>query len=258
MEWLFALILLVIIAWLISDEELGMPMEVVARKRLCDYYAPGGVHEPLSETLRRGSRLYEVHVYSDEQDQPVVANHAQNDGYDYASDNTTFEKVCVDLVNDAFPSKDPFILSIVLHSEKSIVANRVAEHLKTTVRRHLFQSPRDITQVPIDALANKLIIASGGNVRGTELEHLTNLFWTDMNFRRLSWHEAAHPRDEPELIGFNKDHITLVAPHAELRMKNAHPSRPKVLGCQWNLFDRSGGGFLEKPEALRGKSSLSK
>ena len=231
-------------------------MEIVARKRLCDYYAPGGVHEPIRDVLGRGARLYEVHVYSDERDQPVVAKHAQNDGYDYAEDNTTFESVCVDLVNDAFPSKNPFILSIVLHSEKAIVANRVAEHLKTTVRRYLFQTPKDISVLPIDALANKLIVVSGGNVRGTDLEPLVNLFWTDRNFRRLSWHEAAHPRDEPELIGFNKDHITLVAPHAEIRMKNAHPARPKVLGCQWNLFDRSGGGFVEKPEVLRGKSLL--
>lgn len=258
MEWLLALVLLVIIAWLITDEELGVPMEVVPRKRLCDYYAPGGVHEPVKDVLERGGRLYEVHVYSDEQDKPVVANHAQNDGYDYASDNTSFEQVCVDLVNDAFPSKDPFVLSIVLHTEKAIVANRVAEHLKTTVRRHLLQTPRDITQIPIDALANKLIVVSGGNVKGTELEPLVNLFWTEMNFRRLSWHEAAHPRDEPDLVAFNKDRITIVAPDAELRMKNAHPSRPKVLGCQWNLFDRSRGGFVEKPEPLRGKSLLPK
>jgi hypothetical protein len=256
MEWLLALVLLGIIAWLLTEEDLGMPVDIVPRKRLCDYYASGGVYEDLGDVLRRGSRLYEVHVYSDEQDQPVVSKHPQNDGYDYAEDNTTFEKVCVDLVNDAFPSKDPFILSIVLHSEKSIVANRVADHLKTTVRRRLLKTEKDITQVPIDALANKLILVSGGNVRGTELEPLINLFWTDMNFRRLSWHEAAHPRDEPELLAFNKDHITLVAPHAELRMKNAHPSRPKVFGCQWNLFDQSGGGFVEKPNTLRGKTLL--
>lgn len=257
MEWLLALVLLVLIAWLITDEQLGLPTEIVVRKRLCDYYAPGGVYEPIGDVLGRGSRLYEVHVYSDEQDQPVVSNHAQSDGPDHASDNTTFESVCVDLVNDAFPSKDPFVLSIVLHSEKTIIANRVAEHLKTTVRRHLFQTTKDISRAPLDAFANKLIVVSGGNARGTDLEPLINLFWTDQGLRRLSWHEAAHPRDEPELIGFNKNNLTLVAPHSDLRMKNAHPSRPKVLGCQWNLFDRSGGGFMEKPEPLRGKTLLS-
>jgi hypothetical protein len=247
MEWLVALVLLGSIAWLMTDSRLGEPTSLTARKRLCDYFASGGVFEPVAQVLARGSRLYEVHVYSDEQDRPVVANRAQNDGYDYAEDNTTFEQVCVDIVNDAFPSKDPFILSIVLHSEKTIIANRVAEHLKDTVRRFLHKTDGDITQAPIDTLANKLILVSGGLAKGTELEPLVNLFWTEQNLRRLSWHEATHPRDEPELLAFNKDHITVVAPHPELRIVNEHPSRPKVFGCQWNLLDRSGGGFVEKP-----------
>lgn len=255
MEWLLALILLGVIVWLMSDDKLGEPMELVPRKRLCDYFASGGVFEPVADVIARGSRLYEVHVYSDEQDQPVVANRPQNDGYDYAADNTTFEQVCVDLVNDAFPSKDPFVLSIVLHSEKSIVANRVAQHLKETVRKHLIQTDRDVSRAPIDALANKLIVVSGGHAKGTELEPLVNLFWTEQNLRRLTWHEAAHPRDEPELLAFNKDHISLVAPHPELRVVQSHPSKPKEFGCQWNLLDRSGGGFVEKP-AVRRKTLL--
>jgi len=239
MEWFLVVFLLGIIAWLLSDETLGMPQEIVPRKRLCDYYAAGG----------EGSRLKEVHVYSDEQDQPIVSD-------EEFGQTTSFEQVCVDLVNDVFPSKDPFILSIVLESDKSIVANRVAEHLQSTVRRHLFQTDKDITQAPIDALANKLILVSGGNAKGTELEPLVNLFWTEGNLRRLSWHEAAHPRDAPELIAFNRDHISLVAPDPKLRMKNANPDQPKAFGCQWNLFDLSGGGFVEKPEALRGKTLL--
>ena len=237
MEWFLVVFLLGMIAWIMSDEQLGIPTEIVARKRLCDYYAGS-------------DRLKEVHVYSDEQDQPIVSDRE-------FGETMSFEQVCVDLVNDAFPSKDPFILSIVLKSDKAIIANRVAEHLQTTVRRHLVQTEKDISQAPIDQLADKLILVSGGNVKGTELEPLINLFWTEMNFRRLSWHEAAHPRDELELIAFNKDHITIVAPDPGLRMKNANPQQPQAFGCQWNLFDTSGGGFVEKPEGLRGKSSLS-
>ena len=248
MEWFLAVLLLGIIAWLMSDEQLGMPTELVPRKRLCDYYASGG--GTLKEVLARKSRLYEVHVYSDEQDHPIVSDKE-------FGETTTFEQVCVDLVNDAFPSKDPFILSIVMESDKSIVANRVAEHLQTTVRRHLIRTEKDISQSPLDLLENKLILVSGGNVRGTELEPMINLLWTNENFRRLSWHEAAHPRDETELVAFNKDHITIVAPDPGLQMKNANPKQPHAFGCQWNLFDSSGGGFVEKPEGLRGKSSLS-
>jgi hypothetical protein len=122
----------------------------------------------------------------------------------------------------------------------------VAEHLTTTLRHHLLRTEKDVSRAPLDALANKLIVVSGGTVRGTELEPLVNLSWTDQTLRRLSWHEAAHPRDPNELVAFAKDHLVLVAPHAELRMRNANPNSPKALGCQWNLFDRSGGGFVER------------
>jgi len=247
MEWLVALVLLGILMWLLTNETLGNPIEAISRKRLCDYTVAGGVHEPLSDVLARGSRLYEVHVYSDEQDQPVVAKRAQNDGYDYAEHNVPFERVCVDIVNDAFPSKDPFILSIVLHSEKTIIANRVAEHLKTTVRRHLLPPVNNLAQVSLDTLENKLILVSGGGARGTDLEPLITLFWTDQSLRRLSWHEAAHPRDPSELQAFAKDNLVLVAPHSELRILAKDFQIPKELGCQWNLFDRSGGGFIERP-----------
>ena len=254
MEVLLAVVLLLFIGYLLYDETLGDPMiEPGARNRLCDYYAAGGVYEPLSTVLARGSRLYEVHVYSDEQDHPVVAKNPLNDGYNYAEDNVSFEQVCVDITNDAFPSKDPFILSIVLHTDKAVTANECAQHLKTTVRRHLFKTDQAVARAPLDQLANKLILVSGGNVRGTELEPLINLSWSEEDLRRLSYQQALHPRDEPGLVAFNRDHITLVAPETEVRTVNANPDRPKYLGCQWNLYDKSGGGFVEKPKPLRSK-----
>jgi hypothetical protein len=254
MEVLLAVVLLLFIGYLLYDETLGEPMmSPLARGRLCDYTAAGGVYEPLSAVLDRKSRVYEAHVYSDEQDHPVVSKHPLNDGYDYAEDNVTFESLCVDLVNDAFPSKDPFILSIVLHTNKAVTANACARHLKTTVRRHLIQTDGSVARMPLDALANKLVIVSGGNVRGTELEPLVNLSWSGEDLRRLSYQQALHPRDEPGLIAYNRDHISLVAPETELRTINANPDRPKYLGCQWNLYDKSGGGFVEKPSALRSK-----
>jgi hypothetical protein len=104
MEVLLAIALVLFIAYLLYDDSFGEPIVIETRRRLCDYYAPGGVYEPLASVLARGSRLYEVHVYSDEQDHPVVAKRALSEGYDYAEDNETFEQVCIDLVNDACPS----------------------------------------------------------------------------------------------------------------------------------------------------------
>ena len=254
MEVILAVVLLLFIGYLLYDETLGEPMIAPEpRTRLCDYYAAGGVYEPLSDVLARGSRLYEVHVYSDEQDHPVVAKRPLSDGYNYAEDNVTFEQVCVDITNDAFPSKDPFVLSIVLHTDKAVTANECAAHLKTTVRRHLIKAEEGVVRLPIDKLANKLVLVSGGNVRGTELEPLINVSWSGEDLRRLSYQQALFPRDEPGLVAFNRDHISLVAPETELRTINANPDRPKYLGCQWNLYDKSGGGFVEKPKPLRSK-----
>ena len=254
MEVILAVVLLLFIGYLLYDETLGEPMIAPEpRNRLCDYYAAGGVYEPLSDVLARGSRLYEVHVYSDEQDHPVVAKRPLSDGYNYAEDNVTFEQVCVDITNDAFPSKDPFVLSIVLHTDKAVTANECAAHLKTTVRRHLIKAEEGVVRLPIDKLANKLVLVSGGNVRGTELEPLINVSWSGEDLRRLSYQQALFPRDEPGLVAFNRDHVSLVAPETELRTINANPDRPKYLGCQWNLYDKSGGGFVEKPKPLRSK-----
>jgi len=256
MEWLLAVILLLMIGYLLFDTKLGEPVTIVARKRLCDYYAPGSVFEDIPSALARGVRLLEVHVYSDEQDQPVVALHPQNDGYDYASDNITFEQVCILITNDAFPSNDPFILSIVPHTEKTITMNRVAEHLLTTLRRRLVTTPKNVATMPIDALKDKVLLVSGGTMRGTELEKLVNLSWDDSGLRRLTYQQALHPRDEKELIRYSRNNLILVAPEPELRTVNVKWNRPMYLGCQWNLYDNTGGGFREKPEALRVESFL--
>lgn len=215
------------------------------RKRLCDYSVSGSVYEDVSTALKRGVRLLEVHVYSDERDQPVVAMTPQTNGRDFADNNVSFEQVCIDIVNDAFPSKDPLILSIVSHTDKSVTLNKVAEHLETIPRHHLVAATH-ITDAPLDRFANKLLIVSGG-VRGTELESLVNLSWDDDDLRRLSYQQALHPRDPDDLKRFNTDFITLVAPDPDLQTITVNPSDPLAYGCQWNLFDRAGPpGFVEK------------
>jgi hypothetical protein len=107
--------------------------------------------------------------------------------------------------------------------------------------------------MPIDDLADKLIIVSGGTIRGTELEPLVNLSWMTEDLRRLSYQQALHPRDEAGLMAYAQSNIVLVAPETEVRTVNANPDRPKALGCQWNLYDTSGGGFVEKPDRLKRK-----
>ena len=251
MEWVIALVLAVFLGYLIYEELFpnGKPA-MLQSKRLCDYYVAGSVFEDIPDALRRGVRLLEVHIYSDEQDHPVVAKKQLNDGYDFAEDNVPFERVCVDIVNDAFPSKDPFILSMVFHTDKTIVFDRVTEHLQTTVRRHLCPW-KNVHSAPLDVLANKLILVSGGNVAGTSLEPLLNMSWNDMSLRRLTHLQAASPRDPEELTNFNRDFISLVAPDVGLKVVNQNPLQPTAYGCQWNLYAKGRTGFIEKPASLQ-------
>ena len=252
MEWLVAVGLVVLLIYLVMSELNGTSPVSVSRRRLCDYHAQGSVFEDVSSALKRGLRLVELHVYSDEQDWPIVAKEPLNAGYDYAENNWTFEECCVAIANDAFPSRDPLILSIVPHTNSNLTMNRVAEHLKTTVHRHLIPD-KDVHEMPLDQLANKIVLVSGGNINGTDLEEMVNLSWNESNLRRLGYSQAVFPRDQPDLVAFNRSAITLVAPDPAFGKAKVNPEVVRAYGCQWILFpDPSApGGFTEKPSGLQ-------
>jgi hypothetical protein len=244
MEWILALLLAGFLVYLIWDEVQSTP--AVPRGRLCDSIAYGSVYEDVSTACKRGVRLIELHVYSDEQDWPVVATGPLHDGYDYSKDNVSFESCMVDLVNDAFPSKDPMILSIVPHTFKSVTLNRIAEILETTVRKHMVPD-KNLATAPLDELANKLLLVTGGVIQGTRLEALSNFNWSESTTRRLSYQQALSPRDPQELKRFTRDSIVIVGPEMELKTINENPRRPALaFGCQWNVYGTGTPGFTEK------------
>lgn len=236
MEPLIVVGALVAAGYILTTSE--QPVYKDRSKTLVDYYVQGGT---LEDALASGYRLVEVHVYSDGQDEPVVSLKQPYDG----ATARTFESCCTSILQKAFPNDDPLILSIVLHTEKSFTANRVAYHLKTTLRHQLFNG--SIEDKPLESLANKLIIVSGNEARGTNLEPMVNLSWNDSHLRRLSYQQAAHPREEDELRSFTHSHIALVAPDQAF-------SRFKVMddvyafGCQWNLCPTPLGrpGFISR------------
>jgi hypothetical protein len=227
----------------------GVP-EIVERKRLCDYYATGGVYEEVKDVISSGRRLLEVHLYADENGKPIVAKKALNLGYDYAYDYWTFDSVCVDLIQAWEKTEEPFILSIVPHSVNNVTLNQAAECLKTTVRRHLVKGIEPSTS--LDDLKNRLIVVSD-NVRGSELGELVNLSWSDSKLRRILYAQAMHPRDEYELIEYNRNAITIVVPDSTFGKEILDPRLASANGCQWLLFDsmKSSKGFVEKPAGLQ-------
>ena len=213
-------------------------------RTLKEYSVQGSTFEDVSTALKKGYRLIELHVYSDEQDQPMVALKPAPPGSDIAPQTRTFESVCVTILQEAFPNKTPLILSIVSHTNKNFTMNRMAYHLKTTVRKQLLSGP--VIDKPLSDLANTLILVSGSEVRGTELEPMLNLSWNEESLRRLTYQQAAHPREPEEIRAFTQKGIVLVAPDEAF-------SRFKVLddvhayGCQWNLCPSSSQpGFISR------------
>lgn len=206
---------------------------------LVDYYVQGSTFEDLTTALSKGIRLIELHIYSDGQDQPVVSLSPKYDGMTARS----FESCCVTLLNEAFPSRDPLILSLVPHTDKSFTLNRVAYHLNTTVRKHLVKG--SVENRTLESLASQLVLVSGSEVRGTELEPMLNLSWNDSHLRRLTYQQAAHPRDESELRTFTQKNIVIVAPDQAFStfktLDDVHS-----YGCQWNLCPGSGSGFIPR------------
>jgi hypothetical protein len=245
MKALLAALLAAVLVYLIYDTWSVKHPVKPRTGRLCDFVAAGSVFGDPAAAIRRGIRLLEVHIYSDERDQPVVATSPQTGGSNVAVDNVSFESVCVDIANDAFPSKDPFILSIVLHTDRTVTIDKVAEHLQTIPRQFLF-SETHIQFAPMDALANKLILVSGGAVNGTALEPLLNLNWNDAGVRRLTYQQAISPRDPGDLKRFTQDGIALVAPDPRFKTIVGNPSAPLAFGCQWNLFLDGPPGFVAK------------
>jgi hypothetical protein len=260
--------------------------------RLCDYYVASSAYSTFPSSyvndyisdgiiplvVKAGARLIELDIYADGQDKPVVGLKNEKIGYDYAKNSVSFESCCVSIANSAFDkvtsgvSSDPFILSLIFHTDKRNVLDACAEILKTTVGRYLlgpeysFQR-KNLAIEPICNLNNKLIIVSGGNIKGTNIEELVNLSWSTSNLRRLSYMQASQPYDHDELINANRQNITMVVPDPDPDLKNNNSTILFGYGCQWNLMNYGSldsmmelyvgqfqqGSMVLKPESLRYK-----
>jgi hypothetical protein len=259
--------------------------------RLCDFYAasssysvfPGAeVYDYVSDSvlplaIKAGVRLVELDIYSDVNDQPVVGLKNQKLGVDYAYNTVSLDACCVSIANNAFNSisspvsSDPFILSLVFHTDKTKTINAAAEILKTTCRAQMLgpeysYSRKNLAIEPVCNLQSKLIIVSGGGgIKGTLMEELINLSWSTSHLRRMTYTQASQPHDHDELVDYNRNNITMVVPDIGEDLVNSNPQILFTFGCQWNMMNYGSidnmmelyiGEFQEnsmvlKPAALR-------
>jgi hypothetical protein len=230
--------------------------------RLCDFYtasssysvSPGAkIYDYVSDQIiplvvKSGARMIELDVYDDGSGKPVVGLKNQNLGTDYAYNTVSFEACCVALANTAFNSvtspvsSDPFILSLVFHTKNTNVLNACSEIIKTTCRPYLLDAEygyqrRNLVVEPVCNLQRKLVIVSGGEVKGTLMEELINISWATSHLRRLTYTQASQPHDADELINYNRNHITMVVPDIGNDLVNFNPQILFSYGCQWIMMN---------------------
>lgn len=198
--------------------------------------------------IKAGARLIELDIYADVNEKPVVGLRNEKLGIDYASNSVPFESCCVSIANNAFNtitspvSSDPFVLSLSFHTDKTNVINACAEILKTTCRAHMLDESyayqrKNIATEPICNLQSKLIIVSGGGVKGSLMEELVNMSWDSSHLRRLSYSQASQPHDSAELVNFNRNNITMVFPDVGEDLVNYNPQILLTYGCQWIMMN---------------------
>lgn len=230
--------------------------------RLCDYYMasssysvfPGAeIFDYVSDqilpmVIKAGARLVELDIYSDAQNKPVVGLKNQKLGTDYAYNTVPFEACCVSIANNAFNSiscpvsSDPFVLSLVFHTDKTTTINACAEILKTTARQYLLDESygyqrKNLAVEPVCNLQRKIVIVSGGPMKGTSMEELVNLSWSTSHCRRMTYTQASQPHDPNEIIDYNRSHITMVVPDVGEDLKNSNPQILFTYGCQWIMMN---------------------
>ena len=230
--------------------------------RLCDFYAaassysvfPGAkIYDYVSDqiiplVIKSGARLVELDVYDDGSGTPVVGLKNQKLGTDYAYNTVSFQACCVSIANTAFNSvtspvsSDPFILSLVFHTNKTPVLNAGAEILKTTCSPYLLgveygYQRRNVVVEPVCNLQRKIVLVSGGEVKGSLMEELINISWSTSHLRRLTYTQASQPHDHDELVNHNRNHITMVVPDIGDDLVNFNPQILFSYGCQWIMMN---------------------
>lgn len=231
--------------------------------RMHDYYVasssysvfPGAdIYDYISDQIlplliKAGARLVELDIYADENNKPVVGLKNQKLGTDYAYNTVSLDACCVSIVNNAFNSvscpvsSDPFILSLVFHTDNANVLNAASEIIKTTCRSRLLDESygyqrKNLASEPVCNLQNKIVIVSGGGeIKGTHMEELVNLSWSTSNLRRMTYTQASQPHDPDELINFNRTHITMVVPDIGDDLTNFNPQIVLSYGCQWVMMN---------------------
>jgi hypothetical protein len=244
-------------------------MSVYAGKSAYDYVYSKSV----SSVMKGGARLVDLHVYEVNK-KPVVGYADSKTKKMYSYNTVPFEECCLAIANTAFDigtpgSKNPFVLSIMFHTQSNTLMTDCAEVLKTTLRKFMLPSEysysrKDLAIEPVCKLMGKLIVVSGKETKGNGMEEMVNMTWGTGSLRRVSFTQATQTYDAQGDTDYNRRKITMVVPDddkTDLTNKNAELCF--AYGCQWvamnygdpgvqgGPMDTYVGKFMESPFALK-------
>lgn len=260
-----------------------------SKTKVCDFYAAASSRsvfpadtlydyvsaDALTKVLATGARWLELDVF-EEGGQPVVAYSKPGSGFRLTYNSVALADCLHAIAGGAWSTRvvpnasDPLFLSVNIHSDSATLINKVAAALKDVLRpwmldlRYSHQSI-NIAQEPLCSLKGKLVVVSGGNHAGTDMDELVNLSWSGPYLRRLTFTQAEEVHDTRELIDFNRKNLTMVVPEVTGSLTNNPPGAVWALGCQAVLMsfgspDKAMAtylekfqtvSFVEKPEELR-------
>ena len=246
----------------------GSGYSVIPGKTLYTYVTA----DSITKVIEGGSRIVELHVY-DVNKEPVVGIADEKTQKMISYNTVPFEACCIAVGNSAFKQPSPFILSIVFHTEDTLVINKCADILKNTLRKFMLDSGysyqrKNLALEPICNLLGKLVIVSGEHHKGNGMDELVNLSWSSSLCRRLTYTQASQTYDYDELTTYNRRNITLVVPDLNTTsMTNGNPEICFSYGCQWVLMNYGSldnamelytgkfaeSSFIVKPDELRYK-----
>lgn len=228
--------------------------------------------DALAKVISAGARIVELHIY-DVKKEPVVGVADEKTKKMLTYNTLSLEQCCITIANSAFTQPSPFILSLVFHTDDTVVINKAADILKLTLRKFMLDSSysyqrKNLALEPVCNLLGKLIIVSGEHHKGNGMDELVNISWSSSLCRRLTYTQASQTYDHDELINYNKRNITLVVPDLDTAsMENKNAEVLYSFGCQWVLVNygspdsameyyvgRFGDtAFVLKPDELRYK-----
>jgi len=246
----------------------GSGYSILAAKTVYSYVTA----DALTKVVDAGARILDLHVY-DVGKVPVVGIADEKTKKMLTYNTVPFEDCCVAIANSAFKTSSPFILSIVFHTDDTVILNKCSDILKNTLRKFMLDSSysyqrKNIALEPICNLLNKLVIVSGEHHKGNGMDELVNISWSSSLCRRLTYTQAAQTYDHDELIEYNRRNITLVVPDLDTAsMANQSAEICFGYGCQWVLMNYGSldnameiytgrfvdSSFTVKPEELRYK-----